>query len=147
MKTTLPTRSQAWKHYKELWSGYHLEELYDEFDKNHDRKLELWMFIACDKNGEPLEELKKPLSQRGETSRYEMRYNIEYQQALDKVIFKGFEFDYKTENLIHFKDNGISKLWYIEEKIYWEFTAHELISDLCEKVELTDKEYKRLNLG
>jgi len=47
------------------------------------QKLELWMFVACDENGNVLEEPKYPC--------HDSLYT-EYDLALSKVIFEGFEY-------------------------------------------------------
>lgn len=50
------------------------------------QKPEIWMFVACDEDGNILEEPNKHgLSYK--------EYNEEYQQAQERVIFDGFEVD------------------------------------------------------
>jgi len=59
------------------------------------KKLELWMFVACDENGNVLEEPQKISDKNwSEEQLSDWAHDCkEYQTALSKVIFEGFEIE------------------------------------------------------
>ena len=54
--------------------------------------LELWMFVPCDENGNVLEDIIG----NGMIHNYSEKVK-QYEQAKDKVLFEGFEYDNKME--------------------------------------------------
>ncbi len=60
------------------------------------QKLELWMFVPCDEDGNVIE-YKEP---------YEDGTNIKYQQAKERVLFEGFEVVKYDAPLLYFS-NGL----------------------------------------
>lgn len=160
MKKTLPTRGQAWKKYKNEFGLYseNISYYYNNFDRFCDRILQIGDFVAS-KDGVPLEEpinykwwLNRNENGRGEGwSKKQEKGFKEYQQALDRVIFKIDDFTISTnKRFIHimFKDSYNAILYDMINKTFHDYWDKELksISDLCNKVDLTDKEYKRLGL-
>lgn len=113
--------------------------------------LELWMFVPCKEvNGkwEVLEETNPDFINDG--VEYYARLN-EYQQALDKVIFKGWKKQYKNSVInsnndeILFNYDGV--IYALNNSIPDDFRNKvKTIEDIIHLVELTDKKAKEFKL-
>jgi hypothetical protein len=69
--------------------------------------LELWMFVPCDDDGNVLEEIKP----------YQDNY-FKYQQAKERCLFDGFEFEkQKDYYIITLNGNGLWVSWNKSKKI------------------------------
>jgi hypothetical protein len=128
-------------------------KLTGEYAKFLIKKLELWMFVPCDKDGNFLEEpdltCKRPESkgncQCGEESVKDCReWWNEYQVAKQRVLFEGFEYVEQLENK---KDKNVPyhKFLYNGQLFYIEFEG--TIERIVEReFELTQTAQKLIGL-
>jgi hypothetical protein len=105
--------------------------------------LQLWMFIPCNKKGEPLEKPKGyredcdySLTENGRIAEaYEL--HIEYQKALDRIWFKGFKWCSKNKLNYQIEIGGVNVTFNKAGEVY-KYSFYKTIKDLCGKgIELT----------
>jgi len=113
--------------------------------------LEKWMFIPCDSDGNVLEEPKTPHTFASENSDlYINKWQKEceqYQQAKDNVIFEGFEFNFKTKDIVSIIKEDY-QIW-LYKNGYVTINAKEIktIEDLVNyDLTLTDNAIKKYKL-
>lgn len=104
MKTLIPLNQYIVK----LWNTYLIYDQKEaekfacsayEYTNFLDQPLKLWMFIPCDKEGNPIENPKDSNRDffKDTAYKYELR---QYQEAKDKVLFEGFETTGVCENYV-----------------------------------------------
>lgn len=98
-------------------------------------KLELWMFIPCDKDNDILEEPTEIYLRRkygNFWNDYQIEEEKQYQEALDRVIFEGFEFE-----LSDFMDGFCGYLYLNKKHVMDVFVRdNNLIFEIDEDVEV-----------
>lgn len=151
MKTTLPTRHEAWMIYDAPNTTY--EQIYFNYKRfTHFllQKLSLWMFIPCNEKGEPLEKPERynefhidRVTSGKEFNKWYQECK-QYQKAESRVLFKGFKLfnkntliDNNGNNIYIFKDNSM---------LLNENNSIKSIQDLLNKVDLVEWKYKELGL-
>jgi hypothetical protein len=116
-------------------------EKYDAIIQHHKAKLTLGDFIPC-KDGKPL---RKPLPESEWekscfTIEYCKKWKEEYQQALDRVVYEGFELNHIGE-IWYFIGNGDMKIKFaIKDGFCIPFKTRADMAGF----ELTEQTYKRL---
>ena len=121
-KTSIEDRSE-WDTWKMLY----------DYANFLSQKLELWMFVPCDENGNVLE-YKEP---------YEDGTNIQYQQAKDRVLFEGFEVEIDKHERI-FLNNEKSQTVFIG--LGWTFENENIESLIEYKPTLTATALKQIGV-
>lgn len=111
------------------------------------KPLELGMFVPCDEDGNVLRKPKK-----SQWYEYDLK---KYQEAEERVLFKGFEVEDKTPNTIWLgvnNEKGNDKHFnvqysFIEKRFMYSFTEYKTIEDLIPcGLELTESGIKEIGL-
>ncbi len=98
-----------------------LKELGDSYGILLGKKPELWMFVPCDEEGNVLEKPKLMCDESGKEfiekalnkkdAQTVRDRSIQYQQALSRVIFEGFEVVYVDGNYAIIKSEEFRFIW------------------------------------
>ena len=151
--TKLPSLSEIVDKLQEIYNSYLnctdniLGEIfaYNDFLK---QLLQLWMFIPCGEDGEPLEE---PINYEdwklnGTSNKHSNNFCKEYQKAQERVLFKGFKHlsTNKYNTWIQNKNNLFDLCFKLDGTAFSGTTGS--IQDLVNKVDLVDWKYKELGL-
>lgn len=115
------------------------------------QNLALWMFIACDKEGKPMEEPKDLEEFRHDTGLEFDEWNkavIEFQEALDRCLFTGIEIESRGGySTIQKKSDGIPFGECYSDSTDWYWYEHDTIESLIKiGIEPTERVIKELEL-
>ena len=114
-------------------SDKQVRDIRDNFDSFLSQSLELWMFVPCDEDGNVLEE---PDSIGVGNYFYYEKALDQYQQAKERCLFEGLQFDYETATVYY----GIGLVIYM-------LGASKTIEDLVKyNLELTPTAQKQIGL-
>lgn len=117
------------------YNGDHYKTII-KFNNFLEKRQELGMFVPCDKEGKPMREPQQGVYGNEQYEACEWR---DYQQALDRVIFHGFEI-IGTKNFYHLEmGNGFTVVY---DKIRGKFLKYKTIADLSGKVYLNENGIK-----
>jgi len=107
------------------------------------QKPELWMFVACDADGNPMVEPDEKYS-----SNVDFYEEFEaYQTALSKVVFKGFYIEPTQNNGLVITNGCICVFWYDEIRGWHPSKATPTLESLIQfGVELTDEKAKEFKI-
>jgi hypothetical protein len=95
-------------------SKYHKIQSYAKFLK---QPKELWMFVPCGKDGQPLQII--PFNEHKQGSNYEFMQHELYRQAKERCLFEGFQHDFNIieKGIFVFTYNGNTKIFEMGENI------------------------------
>ena len=104
---------------------FHRIQAYAKFLK---QPLELWMFVPCGKDGQPLKII--PFKEHQQGSNYEFMQHELYRQAKERCLFEGFEYikdDYKSIfSRIRWEGNREILIQYFKEMNIENLIRHDL---------------------
>lgn len=124
---------------------YHLRQpiLFEDYARLLVTSLSLSMFIPCNEKGEPME---KPIIGESSLDSSSIPYSDQYQKALDKVLFEGWE------SITHFDYSGVvdkkkQQLWFRGNKMTMPVEGKTIEDLINSGIELTPTEACKKQIG